>query len=520
MKRRLWRALLIALSLSFCVPVHAVAQDVTLRSADGSVEIIGALVAFDGEFYKIATPFGELTVNALGVRCSGLACPDTGQYAADLKISGTQAISPALIPALVENFAFTSGQVIVREPPDENSVTYSISDRVGVPVARVEIIPSSSNLGFSELIQGKSQLALTYRYAQGHQTLVALTGIAAAGPVQIESQLLALDGLFVIVAQDNPVRSISLENAARVFAGEIDNWAALGGADAPIALYRQRRNTDLGILLQNHVMIPNGGRVLAPAARLDGPAETSRMVARDALGIGITNFPNIGNARALAIVGPCGHSIAATEFNVKSEDYPLTQHILLHTTGEHLPVFTRNFKAYLKGDLAQRAFTRLGFVGQNVTRQSWAQQGDRVINSIRTGSQDVTLESLRGMAISLFGAERLSTTFRFMESSTEMDRRSLINIDQVARMIEFGDFDGRELIVAGFSDAEGGPDGNRRISRQRAEQVAARLKKNATIADLSKIKFTVTGFGEISPLACNGDAVGRRINRRVELWIR
>ena len=42
----------------------AVAQDVTLTSPDGAVEITGTLLGFDGEFYRVDTRFGELSVDS------------------------------------------------------------------------------------------------------------------------------------------------------------------------------------------------------------------------------------------------------------------------------------------------------------------------------------------------------------------------------------------------------------------------------------------------------------------------
>ena len=36
----------------------AVAEDVTLTSRDGSIELTGTLLTFDGEFYRVDTEFG------------------------------------------------------------------------------------------------------------------------------------------------------------------------------------------------------------------------------------------------------------------------------------------------------------------------------------------------------------------------------------------------------------------------------------------------------------------------------
>jgi len=44
----------------------AQAQDVVLTSRDGSIEISGTLLGFNGEFYRVETVYGELTVGWVG----------------------------------------------------------------------------------------------------------------------------------------------------------------------------------------------------------------------------------------------------------------------------------------------------------------------------------------------------------------------------------------------------------------------------------------------------------------------
>ncbi|MBC7476671.1 MAG: hypothetical protein H7317_01080, partial [Pseudorhodobacter sp.] len=54
----------------------AVAQDVTLTSRDGSLSLSGTLQGYDGEFFRILTSYGPLTVDGQAVTCDGPACPD------------------------------------------------------------------------------------------------------------------------------------------------------------------------------------------------------------------------------------------------------------------------------------------------------------------------------------------------------------------------------------------------------------------------------------------------------------
>ena len=61
-----------------------VAQDVTLSSRDGSIEIAGTLLSFDGEYFRVETAFGALTVDGSGVTCAGPGCPKLTDFLARL----------------------------------------------------------------------------------------------------------------------------------------------------------------------------------------------------------------------------------------------------------------------------------------------------------------------------------------------------------------------------------------------------------------------------------------------------
>ncbi|MCX8227152.1 MAG: cell envelope biogenesis protein OmpA, partial [Sulfitobacter sp.] len=80
---------------------HLAAQDVALTSRDGKIELSGTLLGFDGEFYRIETEYGELTVDGSGVQCSGPGCPNLENFVAELQLSGSATMGQVLMPALI-----------------------------------------------------------------------------------------------------------------------------------------------------------------------------------------------------------------------------------------------------------------------------------------------------------------------------------------------------------------------------------------------------------------------------------
>ena len=117
------------------------------------------------------------------------------------------------------------------------------------------------------------------------------------------------------------------------------------------------------------------------------------------------------------------------------------------------------------------------------------------------------------------GAERLSFTFRFQDGSTELDRHSQQNLADLARLLEAGQFRDETLILAGFSDGSGVAAANLDLSRDRALRVLLAL--NAAAPGLTEAQLPrIEAFGEALPMACDETAAGRRLNRRVELWLK
>ena len=107
----------------------ALAQDVTLTSRDGNVEISGDLLGYDGEFYRVQSTFGELTIDGSGVLCSGPGCPNLENYVARVTLSGAPTAGRVLIPALIEAFAIRHGYAVHRDVQSEIRFQYSLKDK-------------------------------------------------------------------------------------------------------------------------------------------------------------------------------------------------------------------------------------------------------------------------------------------------------------------------------------------------------------------------------------------------------
>jgi phosphate transport system substrate-binding protein len=474
----------------------ALAQDVTLTSRDGALAISGALQGYDGEFYRIHSSYGLLTVDAQGVICDGPACPDLTAPKAVIRVVGAQDMGAQLMPPLIAAFAAMQGMILIP-PATPTAATILTDPNTNKVLAEFSFEPLSPEAGHDALKSGRAELML-----------------AAATEPDFGTRALGLDALIPIVAQDNPVPGISTLDLARALSGEATNWADVGGPDMPLVLHGLAADSDLQRALSARL----GHDVAANVSHPD-LASLALAVAKDPWALAVTGRAAKGPARALPLSDSCGFPLQPTALAVKAEDYPLTLPVYFLTPRRRLPLVAREFLEFLAMPMAQTAVEAAGYIGRSAERQPMTADGLRLINAIQGAGEETTLADLKRLVGLMDGAERVSLTFRFKDGSVGLDAHSRQSLIDLAQMIESGQFDGQTLILAGFSDGSGAAATNLDLSQDRAARVLLALKEAApTLTDAQVPR--IEAFGEAMPMACDETAAGRRLNRRVEVWIK
>ncbi len=514
-------AVLGAVLFLFGSAVIAAAQDVTLTSRDGRIEIMGALMGYDGEFYRLDTIYGELTIDGSGVTCEGPGCPQLEDFVAELSISGSATMGSVLMPALVEGFAQRNGYEAQRETLDATHFNYSLTDpgtSKRAAVFRFRI--TTTDEGFADLLANEADVVMSLREITADEKQRAYEAGMGDMTDQNRSRVLALDAILPIVSPQNPVQEISPLDLALSFAGEIDNWALLGGPDAPISVYAPDAQTGLAQAANDGILSPADLGMSDDVIRVTGGDAMAVAVASDPFALGLASFAEIGNAQPLVLKGTCGGVLRATRRSIKTEDYPLTAPMFLYTPARRLPKVAREFLAFAQSSAAQAVIRRSGFVDQAPEEVPITQQGDRLANAIAAAGAEIPLSELQRIVQRLGGMKRLTTSFRFEAGSARLDAQSRSNVVQLAHDLEQGRFDARQMIFVGFSDGQGSAEANMEIALSRANSVADAVRTKAETADLMQIDMQVDAFGEAMPLACDDSVWGRQANRRVEVWVR
>ena len=513
-------AVLAALFL-FLTAFSAAAQDVTLTSHDGDVEIEGTLLGFDGEFYRVETIYGEITVDASGVVCQGPGCPNLEAFVARLRVSGSATMGEVLMPALIEAFALRNGLTARREQDAPTRFTYVLADKTsGEEKARFSFHNTTTDEGFSDLLADESDIVMSLREVRPSELRRARElGLGdLTGPNR--SRVLALDALVPVVSARNPLRAISTDDLAKVFGGKITNWSQLGGLDAPILLHLRTPQSGLTQTTEDKLLAPARLSLSLGVTEHATNQDLVRAVARNPIGIGIASQSNLGNTRPLVLTGSCGFSLRAARRAIKTKDYPLTAPMFLYLPARRLPKLARDFLTFTRSDSAQIVIRRAGFVDQSPEEVTINDQGDRFANAITAAGSEVPLSELKRLVTRLGNMRRLTTSFRFRPGSARLDAQSTSNVQQLARALEAGKYDQRELLFIGFSDGQGPAAANRTIAAKRAEAVREAVQQAAETANFDKVTIGTEAFGEALPMACDDTAWGRQVNRRVEVWVR
>lgn len=518
----IWRRVaIIAALFHLYLATAASAQDVTLTSRDGAVEITGTLLGYDGEYYRVDTVFGELTVDGSGVLCDGPGCPNLSEFVANVAFSGSSTMAEVLLPALIEGFALRNGYRTSRHDLDSNHFVYALlRPDTGAAIARFTFRVTNTDEGFADLLANEADVVMALREIRRDERRRANDAGMGDMTGSNRSRVLALDAMVPIVAPSNPVRRVSLPVLARVFAGEITNWAELGGPDAPIAVHLPVAGFGLAQAAEDRLLGPVDLSISDQTTRHNRSSALARAVVADPFAVGLASYAETGAARALTLTGSCGFSVSASRRSIKTEDYPLNSPMFLYLPARRLPKLAREFLTYTRSPAAQLVIRRAGFVDQSPEEIAIKAQGGRFVNAIMAAGAETTLEQLQEMASTLDPLARLTTSFRFETGSARLDAQSRSNVELLARAIESGAYDARKILFVGFSDGEGASEGNRRIAKTRAQAVRDAVLKSAQTAIPMRTEIDVAAFGEALPMACDDSDWGRQINRRVEVWVR
>ncbi len=146
------------------------------------------------------------------------------------------------------------------------------------PEISIAVTGGGSGTGIAALINGKTDIANSSRPIRKEEIEQAKK--RGINPVPI---VFALDGLAIIVNKDLPINSVTLDQLADIFKGNISNWKELGGPDMPITPYGRQSNSGTYIFFRDNFL---KGDYSPKVRRMNGNAQIVEAVKKDRSGIG------------------------------------------------------------------------------------------------------------------------------------------------------------------------------------------------------------------------------------------
>ena len=426
-----------------------------------------------------------------------LLCAITGlATAADLRIQGSNTIGANLGPALVSAMLAEQGLHDIHSvpviPPNEHSIVGTTAQGQQI---RVNVAAHGSGTGFTALAAGLADLVASSRPIKDRE-LVDLEPLGDLKSPDAE-QVIAIDGLAIILHPHNPLNQLNTEQLAQIFSGQISRWEQLGGTGGAIHLYARDDQSGTWETFKELVLNRNGQPLSSTAQRFESSEQLSDAVSHDPQAIGFIGLPYIREAKAVAIVDGASQPMLPLTSLIASEDYPLSRRLFLYLPPATNNPWAKALVAFTQSPQGQAIVGQNGFVAQSV-------QADNVMPGAHMPEQYQALTR---------EAQRLSVNFRFEEGSASLDNKARQDLLRVVDYLSaHGKLD-KQVTLVGFGDAKDDSQRAQLLSRLRAMAVRRELVKSGVV--LREIR----GYGAQMPVAANTEDEGRLKNRRVEVWV-
>ena len=208
--------------------------------------------------------------------------------------------------------------------------------------------PTGSGSGIKAVQEGRCDIGLSSRHLKAEELEAGLSG-----------NILAYDGIAIIVNPENPVSDLSLETIAKIYTGEITNWSEVGGNDAEIVLIGREAGsgtrdgfesiTDTEDACQYRQELTSTGDVITTVAQNPGA-------------IGYASVASVKDTvKALTVDG-----VAPTEATIKDGSYVVQRPFVLVTkTGVELSDAAFKFFTYITSTDANEIISAAGVVPAN-----------------------------------------------------------------------------------------------------------------------------------------------------------
>lgn len=410
------------------------------------------------------------------------------------RLHGSNTIGEKLAPKLLEGFLrqqqITDFTWLATNNPLERVLSYQQNEHNFT----IELHAHGSSTAFVDLKANTADIGMASRRIKSTEVKQLKKRFGNLNKIGNE-HIIGLDGLAVIVNQNNAIKELSSGTLAKIFSGEISNWSQLGGSALPIKLYARDLHSGTWDTFKNLVLKKHNKILAKQAKRLESSSELSNIVSQNEGAIGFIGLNYVLHNKAIAISAAKNTTaIFPTRFTIGTEDYALSRRLYFYTPTAASDM-VKNFAQFAISRQGQEIVADTGLISQNIKlEQAYPLEGAPVQYNQYTEK-----------------AKRLSLNFRFDYATKDLDNKGKRDLQRLVSFME--NHNGRRLVLMGFSDSIGAKLKNKDLSFKRAKSVEQALTSRGIPV------LAVEAMGEALPIANNNTEAGRKRNRRVEVWL-
>ncbi|RLA93513.1 MAG: phosphate ABC transporter substrate-binding protein [Deltaproteobacteria bacterium] len=219
------------------------------------------------------------------------------------------------------------------------------------PDVDISVQGGGSGVGIASIIDGTCDIADSSRPIKGKELKKAkIKGI------NLKANVIAMDGIAVIVHPSNKVNGISKNKIKDIYTGKISNWAELGGANKKIVVVS--RDTASGTFEAFNKLVLDEEKVRPDALMQTSNQAVATVVARTPGAIGYVGLGYLSaKVKAIAIDG-----VAPSKEAVRSGKYPLARSLFMYTNGEPEGL-VKDFIDFILSEEGQKLVEEAGYIG-------------------------------------------------------------------------------------------------------------------------------------------------------------
>lgn len=435
-----------------------------------------------------------------------------------MRMDGSQVIGTIVAPELVEGFLKQNGYIEVRQ--ETEGLTTKVIGRLPSSLPThydfVEIQSKHTAAAFSSeqgfgLLGQYCDIGMASR--QVNQTEVRAMKAAGLGdPLRMEHKI-GVDGLAFVVHPSNQIKALSLYHIGLCYSGNLTKWSDLGYKKEAVKLILPHSSGGTSDIFNYRLMKGFNLYLSSDTSRFADFKEITKAVSQQSGAMGLLSFAQISDdVKPLSITMANGaYSVEPLVKHVRSQGYPLSRPLYFYLSKQSNEM-ARNFVEFAVSDQGQAIVNEAGFVGRapaaEVKQQTAVNQASEISFEQEVEAKFRQLTN---------GASRSETPWnlRFSQGSDyRLSESSVADFNSLYQFLAKPENKKIQVILIGFTDSVGNEWENQKLSKNRADVVAAKIR------DWGVSDVRTAGFGEVMPIGDNNTPEGRNKNRRVEIWIK